>query len=254
MKILISNDDGINSPGIFHLADNLKNIGDVTVVAPESERSASGHSITMHKPLRCSRVESFGEGIDAWCINGTPSDCVKFALESLLKDKPDLVVSGINYGSNLGTDVLYSGTVSAAIEGAIYGIPSIAISLCTFGNCDFQPYAMISKVLCEQLYKNKIAKGLVMNINIPHIPSEEIKGVSITRLGKMKYKNCFIERVDPRGKSYFWLAGELDIVDNEPDTDVISISNNYVSVTPINIDFTNQEYLKDMKKWGLSIE
>lgn len=253
LKILISNDDGINSPGIYHLANNLRKIGLVTIVAPESERSASGHSITMHKPLRSKAVDFFDKDIDAWCINGTPSDCVKFAIDSLLKEKPDLVVSGINHGSNLGTDVLYSGTVSAAIEGAINGIPSIAVSLCTFEKCDFNPYAKLTKGLCEQLYKNKIKNGLVMNINLPYIPVEKIKGIKITRLGVRKYRNCFIERKDPRGRSYFWLAGELDNTDNDFDTDVNSISNNYISITPITIDLTSHESINKMKKWNLGL-
>lgn len=253
LKILISNDDGINSLGIYHLAKSISKIGKVTVVAPESERSASGHSITIHKPLRSKKVDFFGNGIDAWCINGTPSDCVKFALESLLKEKPDLVVSGINHGSNLGTDVLYSGTVSAAIEGAINGIPSIALSLCCHDDCDFNEIAKYSTVLCEQLYHSGIEKGIVININFPYPPDKKINGIRITRLGVRRYRNCFIERKDPRGKSYFWLAGELDGGDNGEDTDVNSIDNNYISITPIGIDLTSHEMIDKMKKWELKL-
>ncbi len=251
LKILLSNDDGINAQGIYHLADNLKEFGFVTVVAPESERSASGHSITMHKPLRSKAIDFFPEGVEAWSINGTPSDCVKFALCSLMKEKPDLVVSGINHGSNLGTDVLYSGTVSAAIEGAIYGIPSIAVSLATFDKCDFSPYAKIAGGLCKQLYEQKIKTGLVMNINLPYVPVEEIKDIKITRLGSMRYKNCFVERVDPRGKIYFWLSGELEDSDNESDTDVSCIKGGSISITPIKHDLTSHETINEMKKWNL---
>lgn len=254
LKILLSNDDGINSPGIYHLANCLKEIGIVTLVAPESEKSASGLSITMHKPLRIKKVDIFDDSIDAWCINGTPSDCIKFAIDSLLDETPDIVISGINQGSNLGTDVLYSGTVSAAIEGAINKVPSIAVSLDTVQKCNFEPYAKIAAKLCKKLYENKIEKGLVMNINMPYIPINEIKGVKVTKLGTRRYKNCFIERLDPRGKSYFWLAGELDEKDiNNSNTDVGSINNNYISVTPISFDLTSYETISKMKKWKLDI-
>lgn len=253
LRILISNDDGINSSGIYHLANSLSKIGKVTVVAPESERSASGLSITMHKPLRSKSVNFFGHGIEAWCINGTPSDCVKFALESLLEEKPDLVVSGINHGSNLGTDVLYSGTVSAAIEGAINGIPSIALSLCCHDNCDFSTFAKYSSTLCNQLYSNGIEKSIVLNINFPYLPDEEIKGIRVTRLGVRRYRNCFVERKDPRGKSYYWLAGELDDGDNDEESDVNAINNNYISITPIKIDLTSNEMISKMKKWKFKL-
>lgn len=253
LRILISNDDGIHSLGIYQLANSLSSIGKVIVVAPESERSASGHSITMHKPLRSKSVDFFGKDIEAWCINGTPSDCIKFALQSLLKEKPNLIVSGINHGSNLGTDVLYSGTVSAAVEGAINGIPSIALSLCCHDNCDFKPYAKISSILCKQLYDNGIEKGIVININFPYIPKEELKGIRITSLGVRRYRNCFVERKDPRGKSYYWLAGELEDEENSEDTDVNSINNKYISITPIKIDLTSHEMINKMREWELKI-
>ncbi len=255
LKILVTNDDGINSPGIYHLANNLKKLGSVTVVAPESERSASGLSITMHKPLRLSSIDSIDKNIDSWSINGTPSDCVKFALDFLINEKPDLIVSGINRGSNLGTDILYSGTVSAAIEGAINSIPSIAISLDTFENVDFNSYGRIALSLCKQIYEKKIEKGLVLNINFPHAPLNCINGIKVTRLGVRKYKNCFVKRKDPRGKNYFWLAGELDDSDNnESDTDINAIKNNYISITPIKIDLTSYETIDKLNNWGLNIE
>ena len=251
LKILISNDDGVSSPGIYELAKSFSKIGKVTVVAPESEKSASGQAITMHKPLRNRRVDFFSDGVDAWCINGTPSDCIKFALESLLENKPDIVVSGINRGSNLGTDIFYSGTVSAAIEGAISGIPSIAFSLCCNKNCNFAPYADISSNLCAQLYRNGMDKNIVLNVNYPYIPLEEIKDIRITKLGVRRYKNCFVERVDPRGRSYFWLAGELEEVTENDDTDVSSVNRGYISITPINIDLTSYKSIDKMKKHNL---
>nr|WP_073025930.1 5'/3'-nucleotidase SurE [Lutispora thermophila] len=248
MNILVSNDDGISSLGIYELARALKKIGNVIVVSPESERSASGHSITMHKPLRSNKVNFNDADIEAWSINGTPSDCVKFALEVLVKSKIDLVVSGINRGPNMGTDVLYSGTVSAAIEGAIYGKPSVAISLSCNEECDFKASAKISAYLCQKLYEFGIEKDTVMNVNIPNVPYEDIKGIKITRLGVRKYKNCFEERKDPRGKSYYWLAGELDETGDDEGTDIKAIKENYISITPIKIDLTSYECLNKMKR------
>lgn len=248
LNILVSNDDGINSLGIHELAKALKKIGNVIVVSPESERSASGHSITMHKPLRSNKVDFYDIGIEAWSINGTPSDCVKFALEVLVKDEIDLVVSGINRGPNMGTDVLYSGTVSAAIEGAIYGKPSIAFSLSCNEECNFELSAKISADLCKKLYKFGIEKDTVMNVNIPDVPCKDIKGVRMTRLGVRKYKNCFVERKDPRGKSYYWLAGELDEAEDDEDTDIKAIKENYISITPIKIDLTSYASLNKMKE------
>lgn len=254
LRILVSNDDGINAPGIYQLAKALSKLGRVTVVSPESERSASGHSITMHKPLRSNKVDFYGAGIDAWSINGTPSDCVKFALEVLVRDDIDMVVSGINRGPNMGTDVLYSGTVSAAIEGAIFGKPSIAVSLCCDEYCNFENSAELTAEVCEKLYHIGIEKDIVMNVNIPNIPREEIKGIKITRLGVRRYKNSFEERKDPRGKSYYWLAGELDDTEDNEDTDTNAIKNQYISITPIKIDLTSEAILEKMKdlNWDLT--
>ncbi len=253
LRILVSNDDGINSSGIYKLAKALCKLGKILVVSPESERSASGHSITMHKPLRSNKVDFYDSGIEAWSINGTPSDCVKFALEVLAKGQIDLVVSGINRGPNMGTDVLYSGTVSAAIEGAIYGKPSIAFSLCCDEECDFELPAMLAADICKSLYEFGIDKDTVMNVNIPYIPYEDIKGIRITRLGVRKYKNSFIERIDPRGKNYYWLAGELDETETDEDTDIKAIKDNYISITPIKIDLTSESLLNKMKEvtWNL---
>ncbi|MFA7572146.1 MAG: 5'/3'-nucleotidase SurE [Lutispora sp.] len=247
MRILVSNDDGINSTGIINLAKALTKLGKVTVVSPEAERSASGHSITMHKPLRSNRVDFYGDGIDAWSINGTPSDCVKFALEFLIKEEIDLVVSGINRGSNMGTDVLYSGTVSAAIEGAIQGKPSIAFSLSCDDDCNFEHSAEIAVIICEKLCNMGIEKDTVMNVNIPNISKEDIKRIRITRLGVRRYKNCFAERKDPRGKSYYWLAGELYETEDNEDTDISAVKDHYISITPIKIDMTSDITLNKMK-------
>ncbi|MFZ5354176.1 MAG: 5'/3'-nucleotidase SurE [Bacillota bacterium] len=254
MKILVANDDGITSKGLYSLACNMKDLGKVFVVAPESNQSAIGHAITMHDPLRSKRVDYFGADIDAWWVNGTPADCIKLGIESLMKEKPDLIVSGINRGENLGTDVLYSGTVSAAIEGCIFGVPSIAFSYEDFSAESFEAAGQIAAKIAEAAYKNGISENTVLNVNIPRFNSlEEIKGIKITKLGVKIYKNNFEERLDPRGNTYYWLTGELQESEIEENTDIEAIRNKYVSVTPIKIDLTDYEIIEKLKQWNLSI-
>jgi 5'-nucleotidase len=263
MKLLISNDDGIFALGIRILANTLADAGhQITVVCPDRERSATGHGLTLHKPIRAEQVESvFHPAIQAWACSGTPSDCVKLALGALLSDPPDMVLSGINHGSNLGTDVLYSGTVSAAMEGVIEGIPSIAFSLTSFSSQDFQPAANFAKVLLEQLNQVPLARVTLLNVNVPAVSEAEIAGVVITRQGVRRYFDQFEKRVDPRGKTYYWLAGEVIEDVAEPSlesveafklkdrnldlawfqqipTDVQAIRQNYITVTPLQYDLT----------------
>lgn len=247
MKILIANDDGIDSEGIYHLAKKLKEIGNVYVVAPDKEQSASGHSITMHQPLRLKKVNFFDTDIDAWWVSGTPADCIKLGIETIIKQKPDLVVSGINKGANLGTDILYSGTVSAAIEGAILGIPAVAFSYASHKSFDFALAADIAQRICIEIIKTPMPSKTIFNVNIPCCTSSNIKGIKICRLGTREYSNNYEERKDPRGNIYYWLAGELiDTTHNEPDTDIFAISKNYVSITPIHIDLTNYELMSKL--------
>jgi 5'-nucleotidase len=263
MKLLISNDDGIFALGIRTLANTLAAAGhQITVVCPDRERSATGHGLTLHKPIRAEQVESvFHPAIQAWACSGTPSDCVKLALGALLPDPPDMVLSGINHGSNLGTDVLYSGTVSAAMEGVIEGIPSIAFSLTSFSSQDFRPAANFAKVLLDQLNQLPLARVTLLNVNVPAVSEAEIAGVVITRQGVRRYFDQFEKRVDPRGKTYYWLAGEVIEDVAEPDlesveafklkdtnldlawfqqipTDVQAIRQNYITVTPLQYDLT----------------
>lgn len=263
MKLLISNDDGIFALGVRTLADTLAKAGhQVTVVCPDRERSATGHGLTLHKPIRAEQVESvFAASIQAWACSGTPSDCVKLALGALLSEPPDMVLSGINHGSNLGTDVLYSGTVSAAMEGLIEGIPSVAFSLTSFAAQDFQPAANFARALLEQLMAQPLPQAMLLNVNVPAIPESEIAGVAITRQGVRRYVDQFEQRVDPRGKTYYWLAGEIleDVVEpglDSPEalklkgsnldltwfqqipTDVQAIRQNYITVTPLQYNLT----------------
>lgn len=254
MNILITNDDGIYADGIIKLANELKKIGTVTVVAPDRERSATGHAITMHSPLRINKVENYGKEITAFSINGTPSDCVKIAIESILDSKPDIIVSGINDGPNLGTDVIYSGTVSAAIEGAIHNIPSIAMSVSGYkSKINYDGAIYYSCKLVNLVYKNNIPNNMIININIPSLSHTQIKGINITELGIRKYENSYIKREDPSGKTYYWLAGKLIDIENKRDSDVLAIEKDNISLTPLHFDLTHYNYLKKMKDWDLKL-
>jgi 5'-nucleotidase len=249
MKLLISNDDGISALGIRTLANCMAEAGhNVTVVCPDRERSATGHGLTLHQPIRAEIVESFFHpAVKAWACDGTPSDCVKLALWALLESPPDLVLSGINQGANLGTEILYSGTVSAAMEGLIEGVPSVAFSLCSHVSKDFQPAANFAKVLVEQLMAQPLPELMLLNVNIPPVKQDDIAGVTITRQGVRRYVDVFDQRVDPRGKTYYWLTGEV-IEDIEPPeglnlpqnipTDVDVIRKNFISITPLQYNLT----------------
>lgn len=277
MNLLISNDDGIFALGVRSLANTLAEAGhQVTVVCPDRERSATGHGLTLHDPIRAQKVEStFHPTIQAWACSGTPSDCVKLALGALLEQPPDMVLSGINHGSNLGTDVLYSGTVSAAMEGVIEGIPSIAFSLTSFSSKtskDFQPAAEFARSLLNQLTQHPLPHLALLNVNIPAVPAEEIAGVVMTRQGVRRYFDTFEKRVDPRGKTYYWLAGEVleDVTEEELEqagmsglkasggdvewfketpTDVQVIRQNYITITPLQYNLTCALGLERLQKW-----
>lgn len=260
MKLLISNDDGIYAHGIRTLANALAEAGhDVTVVCPDRERSATGHGLTLHHPIRAEVVESvFHPTIEAWACSGTPADCVKLGLWGLLESAPDLVLSGINQGQNLGTDILYSGTVSAAMEGLLEGIPSIALSLACYTSKDFQPAADFAIALVAELGIHPLPAPMLLNVNVPAVPKEEMAGVVLTRQGVRRYVDIFQKRVDPRGKTYYWLAGEvLEEVEQtldpqlSPDipTDVQAIRDRYITLTPLHYNLTSAVGLHDLQKW-----
>lgn len=252
LSILVSNDDGIFSEGLAALVKELRTIADVTIVAPDSQQSAVGHAITVHRPLRMREMSKEGQ-FYGYATDGTPADCVKLATRNIMKQKPDLVISGINHGSNTAISVIYSGTVSAATEGTILGIPSFAVSLTTFEpNADFTYAAKFAKKLALKIVREGLPNGTLLNVNVPPVPENEIKGVVITRQGKSVWNDEFEARRDPGNKQYFWLKGELVELDEEEDIDQRAILNNKVSVTPIQFDLTNHAMIERLREWNIS--
>ncbi len=250
--ILVSNDDGIYSPGIFALYNAMKQVGEAWVVAPDSERSAVGHAITISDPLRVWEYEKNGEFF-GYAVNGTPADCVKIGVKAIINEKPDLVVSGINQGPNTAINVMYSGTVSAATEGTLMGIPSIAFSLTSFKSKDFNFAAEFAIYLAQKVLEKGLPNGTLLNVNIPPLPKEEIKGVKITRQGRARYEEYFEKRVDPMNRSYYWLTGKKLLLDSAPDIDDVAVMDNFIAITPIQFDLTDYKAIEDLKNWELGL-
>lgn len=249
MRILLTNDDGVDSLGIKVLADSLSDIAEIFVVAPDRERSGTGHGITVFSPLMVSKVDHLDTVKEAWVVNGTPADCVKLAISALVPEVPDLVISGINRGSNLGTDVLYSGTVSGAVEGVIMGVPALAVSLNSFKHdADFAYAGKFTRSLCLQLAKDGFERDLLLNVNLPDMPRESIHGVRITKLGSRRYENLFEERKDPRGKTYYWLGGGIIEETQDEDSDVAAVNDGFVSITPIHFDLTDYRLINEFRQ------
>jgi 5'-nucleotidase len=249
MDILITNDDGVHAEGIRALARALKPLGDISVIAPDREQSATSHSLTLHRPLRVRTLED-----GAMSVDGTPTDCVLLGVHGFLKRKPALVVSGINHGPNMGSDVTYSGTVAAASEGTFLGIPSIAISLATWGAADFEPGVTIARNLVGDLLRRGVPQGMCVNVNIPAIPLGQIKGVRVTRLGKRVYRDVIVEKVDPRGKTYYWIGGEEPTWEHDELSDFTAVEQGYVSVTPLSFELTDYKGIVELESLGISIE
>ena len=260
LKLLISNDDGVFALGVRTLANTLAKAGhEVTVVCPDRERSATGHGLTLHRPIRAEQVENiFYPSVTAWSCSGTPADCVKFALSAVMATRPDLVLSGINHGPNLGTDVLYSGTVSAAMEGVLEGINSIAFSLANFTSHEFETAANFALKLVNQVSQQQPPQPMLLSVNIPAVPESEIAGVLVTRQGLRRYIENFQKRFDPRGKSYYWLVGEIIEDIEQPDnpdlpphilTDVQAIGDRYITITPLQYNLTNPTIVKYLARW-----
>ncbi len=250
VSILVTNDDGIFAPGIAQLKKDLAEISEVTVVAPISEKSAVGHAITLSDPLRVVEVEREGKFF-GYGVNGTPADCVKLGIRGVMKQKPDIVVSGINQGSNTATNVIYSGTVSAAAEAVIMGIPSIAVSLVSFESTYFDYAAKIAAHLTRLVLQNGLPPRTLLNVNVPALPEDEIKDVLPARQGEGRYEEWFDKRHDPQNRPYYWMAGKRMILDNEEDVDDVIVMNNKVSVTPIQYDLTHHSFLKELTSWNL---
>lgn len=247
--ILVTNDDGVFSPGIKHLVSIAKTFGDVIVVAPDKPQSGMGHAITINSTLRLEKTNFHGVQTELAC-SGTPVDCVKMAVNSILKKRPDLVLSGINHGSNSSINVIYSGTMSAAIEGALEGAPSIGFSLCDYAmEADFTAATKFIKQIIEYALRNKMPKGVCYNVNIPKLREDDINGIKFVRQAKANWVERFDERKDPYGRSYYWLTGEF--VNFEPeanDTDEWALANGYISVVPTQADLTAHAYLNEIKK------
>ena len=246
--ILITNDDGYTAPGIINLVEAVKDLGKVVVVAPDRPQSGMGHAITIGQPLRLSRVHTFGD-IEAYACGGTPVDCVKIAVDKVLHRKPDLCLSGINHGSNHSINVIYSGTMSAAVEAAIESIPSAGFSLTDFNiEADFTGARFYAREVVEKMLATKMDKHTVLNVNIPSLPKELLKGIRICRQAYAKYEEDFLERTDPHGRRYYWLTGEFVNFDKGKDTDVWALDHNYVSVVPVQFDLTNYALKTKLEK------
>ncbi|HMP73075.1 MAG TPA: 5'/3'-nucleotidase SurE [Kiritimatiellia bacterium] len=242
MRILICNDDGIHAPGIHALYHAVKDLGDVTVAAPDRERSAVGHAITISDPIKCKEVQ-FEDSFKGYAIGGTPADCVKLAVYALVDQRPDLIISGINLGPNAGISVIYSGTVSAATEGTILGIPSIAISLNTFQNPNWDTPAKVARAVAQRVIEQGLPEETLLNVNVPNLPWEHIKGYKTTSMGRSRFEEVFHHRTDPRGNVYYWMDGELELHTGQENSDVQALEEGFVSLTPIWFDLTNYRRL-----------
>ncbi len=246
--ILITNDDGINAPGIFNLITAVKDLGKIVVVAPDKPQSGMGHAITIGHPLRLHPI-TIMEGVEAWQCSGTPVDCVKLAVDKILHRKPDLCLSGINHGSNHSINVIYSGTMSAAVEAAIESIPSVGFSLMDYSiEADFTAARKYVRIVVENMLKTKLDKHTVLNVNIPALPENLIKGIRICRQAYAKYEEDFIERNDPTDRKYYWLTGKFLNMDKGKDTDVWALENGYVSLVPVQFDLTNYTLKTKLEK------
>lgn len=251
--ILVTNDDGVTAPGIFALVEAMNQLGKCVVVAPDSPQSAMGHAITLNDPLRLEEVDVF-QGVEAYQCSGTPVDCVKLAVDKILHRKPDLCVSGINHGSNSSINVIYSGTMSAAMEAAIEGIPAIGFSLLDYSfQAEMSAAKNIARSIASNVLDHGLPKGVLLNVNMPPIAEDEIKGIMLCRQALAKWQEEFDERTDPRGKKYFWLTGKFVNFDNSNDTDEWALNHGYVSVVPVQFDLTAHDALDFLKnKWNLN--
>lgn len=252
--ILVTNDDGITAPGIKNLVEAVKGLGKIVVVAPDKPQSGMGHAITIGLPLRLNKVTFHNDPeIEAYQCTGTPVDCVKLAVDKVLGSKPDICISGINHGANHSINVIYSGTMSAAVEAAIESIPSIGFSSLDYSlEADFSAARKYARIIVEEMLKNTPEKHTVLNVNIPIATVEEIKGIKICRQAYAKYEEDFLERTDPHGRKYYWLTGEFVNFDEGKDTDVWALANNYISLVPVQFDLTHYKLKAQLEKdWNI---
>lgn len=253
--ILVTNDDGVTAPGIRTLIEVMKGLGEVVVVAPDSPQSGMGHAVTLNKPLRLDEIDIY-PGIRAFQCNGTPVDCVKLAVDIVLDRKPDLLVSGINHGSNSSINVIYSGTMSAAVEGAIEGISSIGFSLLDYSyKANFAPLIPFVRQIAREVLEKKLPAGTLLNVNFPKVENQkEIKGVKVCRQALAKWKENFVERTDPNGRQYFWMTGHFINNDKGEDTDEWALEHGYVSVVPVQFDLTDHHQIPFLNSWDFHVQ
>lgn len=253
MHILVTNDDGVTAPGLIALAQELRKTNQITILAPDHNWSASGHVKTMHRPLRVKEV-ILGDSSIALATDGAPSDCVALAMLGLIAEEVDLVISGINPNANVGHDVTYSGTVTAAMEAAIWGVPGIAISLNSpenhLGDLDYGPAARVARQVAETAVINHLPSKTVLNVNVPYLTDDEIKGIQVTRQGLRVYRDRLDRRTDPRGNPYYWIGGESPTGVPEAGTDFGALGEGYISITPIQLDLTDYEMLDNLRDWS----
>ena len=248
--ILITNDDGYNAKGLNSLVESVSNMGEIIIVAPDRPQSGMGHAITVNEPIRCSETDYFGI-LNAYICTGTPVDCIKMGLYILNNRTPDLILSGINHGSNVSTNVLYSGTMSAAVEGALEGIPSIGFSLTTYSSdADFTASKIFVKLITQKVIDNGIKTGTCLNVNIPDVNAKLIKGIKVCRQGKAFWDDTFDKRTDPLGKEYYWLTGSFASREKAKDADISHLQNNYITIVPTQFDMTCFESVDELKKWN----
>lgn len=243
--ILVSNDDGVHAMGLKKMISELKKLGEVVAVAPERQRSAASHSITLHRPLRVARIQP-----NVYAVDGTPADCVLLAMHEILKKRPDLIVSGINHGANLGDDVHYSGTVSVAFEGGIIGIPSIAVSLAAPAKRHFAVAAKVGAMVAKRVLTQGLPTGIILNVNVPDLPAEKILGLTVTRQGKRNYGGIIVEKVDPRGRKYYWIGGDESGFEDIPESDCNAIREGKVSITPLRVNLTDESTRTRLESWS----
>jgi len=250
--ILVTNDDGINAPGIRALIAVMAEIGDVVVVAPDSPQSAMGHAITINNTLHINKISKEGAAITEYSCSGTPVDCVKIAVNEIMKRKPDLCVSGINHGSNSSINVIYSGTMSAAVEAGIEGIPAIGFSLLDYNwNANFEEIKSFVKKIATEVLSNQLPEGVILNVNFPKLSAEEIKGVKICRQAKALWEERFDKRQTPMGKDYYWLTGTFVNLDKGEDTDEWALAHGYISIVPVQFDLTAHHAIQNLNTWNL---
>lgn len=253
--ILVTNDDGVTAPGIRNLVESIADLGDIVVVAPDSHQSGMGHAITISNILRMSPHDFGMDGVEAYKTTGTPVDCVKLAIYKILKRKPDVLVSGINHGSNASINVIYSGTMSAAVEGALEGIPSVGFSLCDFAeDADFRASRIVARTVTKQVLAHGTPKGTCLNVNIPKVAPEDLKGMKVCRQGAGHWADSFEERQAPGGKTYYWMTGNFTDVDKGEDTDEWALKHGYVSVVPVQYDLTAHHAMTELNEWELRLE